>query len=293
MGNDSRYDPEQALGEGPGPGTTSMGIWGRVSGGGVVGDIGGGGSGAAAGGGGGQQHLMAHEIAERSGIQKLYLSILQHLSSNGLAGVLSSPANGSHLDTILQSVLACLSGNDDASTKKTCLYIFSLLLGGLNRGRSGGRATETPVSPESAASPTADGSSVGAAGGKAARAAAVQRRFVSGKGGGLWTGTGPTFDIEAAARAGVTAFVLEKAVPAALMCLVDRGPAGLDLRDPTAVSATVHMGALLMEGKLASGGSAGFVCVAALACNCTPQVMHVYFFLSVLFRVSERLCVIA
>lgn len=247
-----------------------MGVWGRVSSGsslnGTMPTVA-----AAAGGAGSQQQLLAHEVAERSGIQKLYFSVLQHLVSNGLAGVLSSPANGSHLDTILQSVLAGLSGTDDAATKKTCLYIFSLLLGGFNRGRSGGCAPNAFAIAATPATAVANGGR-GGVGVKAARAAATQRRSISGKGGGVWTGTGPTVNMEPGVRVGVTAFVLEKVVPAALRCLVERGPAGLDLRDATAVTATMHMGTLLMEGKMASGGSAAFVCAAAVACECTPQV---------------------
>ncbi|CAM9528641.1 unnamed protein product, partial [Sphacelaria rigidula] len=273
-GNGLRNGSESALGEGPGPGTSSTGVWGRVNSGGSLNGTAFGGEG---GGSGGveetQQQLLAHEVAERSGIQKLYFSVLQHLASNGLAGVLSSPANRSHLDTILQSVLAGLSGTDDAATKKTCVYIFSLLLGGFNRGRSGGRAPDSPSATAANSVAVANGGRGASAGGtKAARAAATQRRALSGKGGGLWTGSGPTVDMEPSVRVGVTAFVLEKAVPAALRCLVDRGPAGLDLRDATAVTATVHMGTLLMEGKLASGGSAGFVGAAAVACECTLQV---------------------
>lgn len=214
--------------------------------------------------------LLPHEVAERSGIQKLYFSVLQHLSSNGLAGVLSSPTNGSHLDAILRSVLGGLSGAEDASSKKTCLYIFSLLLGGFNRGRSGG------VDAATAAARAANGSAAAAAadggGLKAARQAAMQRRALSGKGGGLWTGSGATVDMEPGVRAAVTAFVLKEVVPAALKCLVDGPPVGLNLRDATAVSATVHMGSLMKEAALASGGSAAFVCAGAVACGCTPQV---------------------
>lgn len=106
----------------------------------------------------------------------------------------------------------------------------------------------------------------------AARAAAAQRRSLSGKGGGLWTGSGPTVDMPPMTQAAVTAFVLEEVVPAALKCLVDGAPRGLDLRDAMAVSATVHMGALFKEARAASGGAAGFVGSAALACSCTPQV---------------------
>ncbi|CAN0406509.1 unnamed protein product, partial [Ectocarpus sp. 12 AP-2014] len=74
------------------------------------------------------QQLLAHEVAERAGFQKLCFSVIQHVSSNGLAGVLSSPTNAPHLDGVLRSVVNGLSGAEDASTKKTCLYIFSLLL---------------------------------------------------------------------------------------------------------------------------------------------------------------------
>lgn len=242
------------------------------------------------GGGGGtgiegaeaQQQLLAHEVAERSGFQKLYFSVVQHLSSNGLAGVLSSPTNGSHLDGVLRSVLGGLSGAEDASTKKTCLYIFSLLLVGFNRGRSGGVAPGGEAQAAGAGKNSANGSAARSAGGAAGggraglkaatRAAATQRRALSGKGGGLWTGSGPTVDMEPGVQAAVTAFVREEVVPAALKCLVDDAPRGLDLRDATAMSAVVHMGALLKEAKAASGGSAGFVGAAALACSCTPQV---------------------
>ena len=230
-----------------------------------------------------QQQLLAHEVAERSGFQKLYFSVVQHLSSNGLAGVLSSPTNGAHLDGVLRSVLGGISGAEDASTKKTCLYIFSLLLGGFNRGRSGGVAPAAggdagggvgTFSVNGSAAPGARaGAGAGAgAGSKATRAAATQRRALSGKGGGLWTGSGPTVDMEPGVQVAVTAFVREEVVPAALKCLVDGAPTGLDLRDATAMSAVVHIGALLKEAKEASGGSAGFVSAAALKCSCTPQV---------------------
>lgn len=238
-----------------------------------------------------QQQLLAHEVAERSGFQKLYFSVVQHLSSNGLAGVLSSPTNSSHLDGVLRSLLGGISGAEDASTKKTCLYIFSLLVGGFNRGRSGG------VPPAGGAGAGCGGGTgkfsvngsagvaagVAAAGSKATRAAATQRRGLSGKGGGLWTGSGPTVDMEPGVQVAVTAFVREQVVPAALKCLGDGAPTGLDLRDATAMSAVVHMGALLKEAKEASGGSAGFVGAAALACSCTPQVRDVV-------RASELVC---
>lgn len=260
----------QAIGKGPGPGIHGAG-WPGISKGSTAGF-----SGTTGGG-----QLLPHEVAERSGIQKLYLSLIQHLSSNGLAGVLSSPTNGSHLDGILRSVLGGLSGCEDASTKKTCFYIFSLLLGGFNRGRSGGSITPVSAPSGTAAGGVANGSAaaVGAStqmaevgGLKAARAAAAQRRSLSGKGGGLWAGSGPTVDMEPGVQAAVRSFVLEEVVPAALKCLIDPAPAGLDLRDAMAVSATLHMGALIKEAKVASGGSAGFVGAAVIACNSTPQV---------------------
>ena len=238
-----------------------------------------------------QQQLLAHEVAERSGFQKLFFSVVQHVSSNGLAGVLSSPTNGPSLDGVLHSVLGGLTGAEDASTKKTCLYIFSLLLGGFNRGRSGGVAPTTgDAGGGGAAGGNANGSAAPAAGGPkaAARAGATQRRALSGKGGGLWTGSGPTVDMEPGVRAAVTAFVRDKVVPAALKCLLDGPPTGLDLRDATAVSAIVHMGALLKEAKEASGGSAGSVGAAALACGCTSQVR-----LFVRCVVREHVCTIS
>lgn len=244
--------------------------------------VGGGGNGAE---GAEAQQLLAHEVAERSGFQKLYFSVVQHLSSNGLAGVLSSPTNSSHLDGVLRSVLGGLSGAEDASTKKTCLYIFSLLLGGFNRGRSGGVAPAGGAaagggsggagkfSVNGSAAPGAGAGAREAGGGsKATRVAATQRRALSGKGGGLWTGSGPTVNMEPGVQVAVTAFVREEVVPAALKCLVDGAPRGLNLRDATAMSAVVHMGALLKEAMEASGGSAGFVGAAVLACSCTPQV---------------------
>ena len=251
---------QYALGTGAGPGVLSGG-WPAITNGGQKSvDMifpGGGGESGTAGG----SQLLPHEVAERSGILRLYLSVIQHLSSNGLAGVLSSPTNGPHLDGVLRFVLGGISGPEDAATKKTCLYIFSLLLGGFNRGRSGGSDADS-------------------GGGGAARTAGVpegagtvaQRRAPAGKGGGLWQGTGATVDMEPAVRAAVTAFALEEVVPVALRCLVDEAPAGLNLRDATALSAVVHMGGLLKEARTASGGSAGFVGAAALACNCTPQV---------------------
>ncbi|CAM9754219.1 unnamed protein product, partial [Ectocarpus sp. 13 AM-2016] len=240
--------------------------------------------GAATGGGAGAvgaeaQQLLAHEVAERAGFQKLCFSVIQHVSSNGLAGVLSSPTNAPHLDGVLRSVVDGLSGAEDASTKKTCLYIFSLLLGGFNRGRSGGVPAAAVAGGDGAGDggASANGPAGGAAGGggakKGLRAAATQRRALSGKGGGLWTGSGPTVDMEPGVQSAVTAFVCEQAVPAALKCLVDGAPpTGLDLRDAAALSAIVNMGALLKEAREASGGSARFVGVAALACSCTPQV---------------------
>ncbi|CAN0031174.1 unnamed protein product, partial [Ectocarpus sp. 8 AP-2014] len=239
---------------------------------------------AATGGGAGAvgaeaQQLLAHEVAERAGFQKLCFSVIQHVSSNGLAGVLSSPTNAPHLDGMLRSVVDGLSGAEDASTKKTCLYIFSLLLGGFNRGRSGGVPAAASAGGANAGEggASANGPAGGAVGGggakKGLRAAATQRRALSGKGGGLWTGSGPTVDMEPGVQSAVTAFVCERAVPAALKCLVDGAPpTGLDLRDAAAMSAIVNMGALLKEAREASGGSARFVGVAALACSCTPQV---------------------
>lgn len=239
---------------------------------------------AATGGGAGAvgaeaQQLLAHEVAERAGFQKLCFSVIQHVSSNGLAGVLSSPTNAPHLDGVLRSVVDGLSDAEDASTKKTCLYIFSLLLGGFNRGRSGGVPAAAVAGGGGAGEggASANGPAGGAAGGggakKGLRAAATQRRALSGKGGGLWTGSGPTVDMEPGVQSAVTAFVCERAVPAALKCLVDGAPpTGLDLRDAAAMSAIVNMGALLKEAREASGGSARFVGVAALACSCTPQV---------------------
>lgn len=227
-------------------------------------------------GGGGK--LLAHEVAERSAIQKLYLSVLQHVSSNGLAGVLSSPTNGSHLDSILRSVLACLAGEDDAITKKTCLYIFALLLGGFNRGRSGGRDPNPPAVAEAAGAGAGPGAGVRAGplasngNSELPRSPFSQKRSLGGKGGSLWTGTEPTVDLDPAMRAAVTSFVLDEAVPAAIRCLMAEGAAGLDLRDATALSATVHMGTMILEGKVASGGSAAFVGAAAVKCNCPSQV---------------------
>ncbi|CAM9402974.1 unnamed protein product [Ectocarpus fasciculatus] len=236
--------------------------------------------GAGAAGAEAQQQLLAHEVAERAGFQKLCFSVVQHVSSNGLAGVLSSPTNAPHLDGVLRSVVDGLSGAEDASTKKTCLYIFSLLLGGFNRGRSGGvppAAGGGGAGAGDSGASSANGPAGGAAGGggakKGLRAAATQRRALSGKGGGLWTGSGPTVDMEPGVQSAVTAFVCERAVPAALKCLVDGAPpTGLDLRDAAAMSAIVNMGALLKEAREANGGSARFVGVAALACSCTPQV---------------------
>lgn len=258
----------QTLGEGPGPGAP-------FGGGGWLGGANGTKSPAAEAQQ--QQQLLAHEVAERSGLQKLYFSVVQHLSSNGLAGVLSSPTNGAHLDGVLRSVLGGLSGAEDPATKKTCLYIFSLLLGGFNRGRSGGvdgggsgSGGKSSING-GAAAPSAGGPGKGAMDTRAG-AGAPQRRALSGKGGGVWTGSGPTVDMEPGVQAAVTAFVREEVVPAVLRCLVDEAPTGLDLRDATAMSAIVHMGALLKEAKEASGGAAGFVGAAALGCSCTPQV---------------------
>ncbi|CAM9258508.1 unnamed protein product [Laminaria digitata] len=272
----------QALGEGPGSGPRANGReWpGMMSNGSSKPSAllsgGGGGGASAAVESGGEAELLAHEVAERAGIRKLYLSLLQHLSSNGLAGVLASPTNGSCLDGVLRSVLGGISGDEDASAKKTCFYIFSLLLGGFNRGRSGGTGAKVNGGGVGGGGGGAGGAAVvpGAeAGGlKAARAAAAQRRTLSGKGGGLWTGSGPTVDMPPMTQSAVTAFVLEEVAPAALKCLVDGAPRGLDLRDAMAVGATVHMGALFKEARAASGGLAGFVGSAALACSCTPQV---------------------
>lgn len=79
-------------------------------------------------------------------------------------------------------------------------------------------------------------------------------------------------DMEPSVQVAVTAFVCDEVVPAALKCLVEGAPAGLDLRDATAMSAIVHMGALFKEAKEARGGAAGFVGAAALGWNCNPQV---------------------
>lgn len=274
--NGSRHAP----GEAPGSGASMKGS-GLAGGNGVaaaaVGLAGVGEEGRAGNGSqpGGDRKLLAHEVAERSTIQKLYLSVIQHISSNGLAGILSSPTNGSHLDSILRSVLAGLA-DDDAMTKKSCLYIFALLLKGFNRGRSGGRDPDPPAIAEAVGAGPGIGVRVGpvASNGSldGARAPVTQKRSLGGKGGSLWTGTEPTVDMDPAMRAAVTSFVLDEAVPAAIQCLVDEGAAGLDLRDATALSATVHMGAMILEGKVASGGSAAFVGAAAVKCNCPSQV---------------------
>lgn len=280
-----------AFGEGPDPGGSNGREWQGNSNGVCKSSalISGGGSASAAAESGEEAELLAHEVAERAGIRKLYLSLLQHLSSNGLAGVLASPTNGSCLDGVLRSVLMGIAGGEDASAKKTCFYIFSLLLGGFNRGRSGGSEAKLNggglgVGAVKAANGTAAVGAGGAAvpgaeagGLKAARAAAAQRRSLSGKGGGLWTGSGPTVDMPPTTQAAVTAFILEEVVPASLKCLVDGAPRGLDLRDAMAMSATVHMGALFKEARAASGGSAGFVGSAAIACSCTPQVGSIFF----------------
>lgn len=289
-GNGTGTGPQQALGEGPGPGSGG-GVWGGL--GGIIdagsrgrtegvnnngmgtagtslsGESRGGRSSAIAGG-----NLLAHEVAERSAIQKLYLSVIQHVCSNGLAGVLSSPTNGSHLDTILRSILAGLAGLDDAVTKKTCLYIFALLLQGFNRGRSGGRELHAPTLPAAANGGSAGVTTATAAAGcvKSTKPAGSHRRSPSGKGGSLWMGTEPTVDMEPSVRVAVTSFVLKEAIPAAIACLVDNGPAGLDLRDAMTVSAMTQMGALMMQAKVANGGSAAFVRAAAVACSCTSQV---------------------
>lgn len=234
-----------------------------------------GGWGEAGQGAGGGTQLLPHEVAERSGVMKLYLSVIQHLSSNGLAGVLSSPTNSPYLGGVLRSVLGGISGSEDAAMKKTCLYIFSLLLGGFNRGRSGGSLADG--SPGSGSGTTAGlnatavrGATFTADGAEVATGA--QRRAPAGKGGGLWQGTGATVDMEPPVRAAVTEFVLSEVVPAALRCLIDGTPAGLDIRDAMGLSAVVHMGGLLREALVTAGGSAGFVGAAAVGCNCTPQV---------------------
>lgn len=228
-----------------------------------------------------QQQLLPHEIAERSGIQKLYFSVIQHIASNGLAGVLSSPTNGAHLDGVLRSVLGGLSGREDAPTKKTCLYIFSLLLGDFNREArardheaNGGTGSAPAVNGTAAASATPTVATPIGGGGRVTK---VTRLTTAGMGGGLWTGPGARVGMDAGVRSAVTTFTLEEAVPAALKCLVDEPPAGLDLRDATAMTAILHMGALLKEAKESSGGSGGFVGAAAVACNCTPQVSQLLF----------------
>lgn len=231
-----------------------------------------GGWGEAGPGAGGGPQLLPHEVAERSGVMKLYLSVIQHLSSNGLAGVLSSPTNSPYLGGVLRSVLGGIPGSEDAATKKTCLYIFALLLGGFNRGRSGASLADRSPGSGSGATPGSNATAVKGASLTADGAGVLQRRGPAGKGGGLWQGTGATVDMEPPVRAGVIDFVLSEVVPAALRCLIDGTPAGLDIRDAIGLSAVVHMGGLFREALVTAGGSAGFVGAAAVGCNCTPQV---------------------
>ncbi|CAM9488175.1 unnamed protein product, partial [Choristocarpus tenellus] len=191
-----------------------------------------------------------------------------HLVCNGLAGVLSSPANRPHLDGVLLSVLNGIANQEDATAKKSCLSIFALLLRGFNRLQAvtgpGGITTQSngavkPINPS--------GGREGHGGGMGK----VQAR-ARARGQGEWNGTDPTVDMDPGAQAGVTAFVLEKGVPAALRCLVVPGTRGLNLRDAVSVSAVNQMGILVLEARTASQGSVDFVGRGALASNCPPQV---------------------
>jgi len=73
-----------------------------------------------------------HELVEQEALTKLFFSVVFHIVTHNLMGILFSPTNVPHLESILQVVLQGLEQKHEPVVKKNAISIFALLMKGLS-----------------------------------------------------------------------------------------------------------------------------------------------------------------